>query len=308
MARHRRLLPVVAALLLSCASPPTPVLERPAIEGKEVLPLTTVAFSGHRYVVQADLGLAHPVPLMVHGNARVYLMLTHRAAEALTGHPIVKREDYGYSAKGKGAIDVPEIRLGGRRFTRLTDVPVFDFTEEGDTTVQGMLGTRFLLAERAAVDFPDSTLLLGVLRSGAPNTRLLQEGYRYVPMTVSPDYRVTIDVTFPSLGRAIPITPSTVANALTLHRPLFAGRVAMVKSPSPDRSPDRTSPAEFAADSVRFEVGGIPFATPATFEDLAEYSNVPEKSLKSYGMLGYDWMAAHAAILDYANRALYFKP
>jgi len=30
--------------------------------------------------------------------------------------------------------------------------------------------------------------------------------------------------------------------------------------------------------------------------------------LESFGMLGYDWMKEHEAILDYANRFLYFKP
>ena len=44
------------------------------------------------------------------------------------------------------------------------------------------------------------------------------------------------------------------------------------------------------------------------FEDLAEYAKVPEGELESDGMLGFDWMKRHRAILDYANRTLYFLP
>jgi hypothetical protein len=48
--------------------------------------------------------------------------------------------------------------------------------------------------------------------------------------------------------------------------------------------------------------------SPASFEDLAEYADVPEPELESFGMLGYDWMKQHEAVLDYTNRVLYFKP
>jgi hypothetical protein len=82
----------------------------------------------------------------------------------------------------------------------------------------------------------------------------------------------------------------------------------MRRSEAPDLSPSGTSPEEYVADSVAFEVAGVRFESPASFEDLAEYANVPEGELESYGMLGFDWMAAHRAILDYANRILYFKP
>ena len=46
----------------------------------------------------------------------------------------------------------------------------------------------------------------------------------------------------------------------------------------------------------------------ASFEDFAEYGKISESDLESYGMLGFDWMKQHQAVLDYANRRLYFKP
>lgn len=301
-------MPVALILLASCSPSPERDRGRAALEGEVIVPLSTVLFSGHRYVAHADLGLEKPVRLMVHGNARMFLSLTHAVAEKVHGSPVAKVEDYGYSSKGKGLIDVPVMRLGGMRFENLSEVPVFDFTKEGNDPVEGMLGVAFLTSARAAVDFSNDALILGVARSAAADKRLLGEGYRSVPMKITKRHRVTIDAYFPSIGRVIPITPSTVSTALTLHQPLFAGKVPMRKAGSPDRSPSGTRPDEFVSGSVPFEVAGARIESPAAFEDLAEYANVPEGDLESFGMLGFDWMAQHRAILDYENRTLYFRP
>jgi len=271
------------------------------------VPLRTVEFSGHRYVVRADVGLAETVPIMIHGNAAMFLMLTHRPGERLNGGPVRKTEDYGYSSKGRGTLRLARMRLGGRTYSPIPPVPVFDFTENGDTLVQGMVGVRFLVAARAAVDFSRDRLLLGVVRGG-PDRRLTGRGYRWARFSVGPGDRVTLPVRFPAIGRILLITPSTVSNALTLHRPLFAGRVPMSKTPSPDSSPNRTTPDQFVAEGVDFEIAGARMRSAASFEDFAEYANVPERDLDTFGMLGYDWMKEHKAILDYANRVLYFKP
>lgn len=280
-----------------------------SIDAEHVVPLTTVVFSGHRYVASADLGLPRPVPLMVHGNARVYLSLVHAVAERLLGGPVSKLEEYGYSPRGKGQIDVSSLRLGGALFEDIPAVPVFDFTDapdELDAPVRGMLGTRFLTSARAAVDFTSDSLLLGVARSDGPEGRLAP-GYRHVPIRVGVDGRVTIDARFPAIDRVVPITPSTVANALTLHAPLFAGNVAMTPS-ARDRSPSGTSPEVFKSERVEFEIAGTPCRAEASFEDLAEYGNVAADDLASYGMLGYDWMREHRAVIDYANLVLSFEP
>jgi hypothetical protein len=271
------------------------------------IPLTTVEFSGHRYVARVDVGVGEAVPLMIHGNSRMFLSLTHEIGAAVNGGPVRATERYGYSSKGRGSLRVQHIRLGGAVFSEIPPVPVFDFTENGDTTVQGMLGVPFLVKARAAVDFSRDLLLLGVVERAGPDTNLLRRGYRSIPIVVDSSQRVILDARFPALGRTLPITPSTVANALTLHRPLFAGKVPMTRAPSPDRSPSGTTPDEYVSDRIDFEIAGAPFHSPAKFEDFAEYGNVPERELQSFGMLGFDWMKEHGAILDYANRRLYFR-
>ncbi|HSQ60630.1 MAG TPA: hypothetical protein VLT84_09395 [Acidobacteriota bacterium] len=266
-------------------------------------------FSGHRYVVEADLGLGPGIPLMIHGNASVYLSLTHEIGERLIGGPVPKLEAYGYSARGRGRIEVPSFRLGDREFPSRRDVPVFDFTEERGAPVQGMIGVPFLVEARAAVDFSRDVLILGVAPAETPDPGLLARGYRCVPIQLGADGKTTIQVSFPALGRAIPITPSTVSSALSLHRPLFEGSISLRRDVTPaDRSPHGTTPEIAAADSIEYAIAGTAFRSSATFEDWAEYANVPEATLTSFGMLGFDWMKEHAAILDYGNLRLYFRP
>lgn len=277
------------------------------IVGEQIVPLITVVFSGHRYVANADFGLGSTVPLMIHGNARMFLALTHQVGEKLNGGPVKKVEDYGYSSKGKGILNVSVMHLGSKRLSKLSNVPVFDFTEEGNTLVLGMVGVPFLAAERAAVDFSRDVMILGVATSKRANKRLLDDGYRFTRIRINAQSRVTMGAYFPCLGRVIPITPSTVSTALTLHQPLFAGKVPMKKTAFPDRSPSRTSPDVFISDGVEFEVEGVRFQSPVSFEDFAEYADSPGAELDSFGMLGFDWMKEHKAKLDYANCFLYFK-
>lgn len=268
------------------------------------VPLETVSFSGNRYVARADLGLGRLVPLMVHGNARVFLSLTHAVAERVVGSPVEQRDAYGYTARGRGSIDVPALALGGRTFGPIADVPVFDFTDDPEAPVQGMLGTRFLLDAGAVVDFGADELRLG----GSPEASGVPDRVS-VPMRVADDGRIVIDVLFPALGRTLPIVPSTVADALTLHATPFVGHLRMGELPTPDRSPSGTSPARYeAVDPVEFEIGGSECRSAAVLEDLAEYAAVDQVELGASGMLGYDWMKARRAVVDYREMRLTFRP
>jgi hypothetical protein len=295
---------LLAILIGSCSTSASGSRVLPA---RRSVPLTTVEFSGKRYVVPTDIDLVTDVPLMIHGNSRMYLSVTHEVGERLNGGPVPKVQDYGYSSRGKGAVRVKRIRIGGEARSGVAEIPVFDFGEEGDTPVKGMLGVPFLLVAGAAVDFSGDRLLLGVKKQPVPDRNLLASGYQWVPFSVTRGGRATVEVRFPAIARTLPITPSTVSTALSLHLPLFAGRVPMVKA-SQDRSPGGTTLNEYRSDRIAFEIGGVTMSSPASLEDLAEYGEVSERDLESFGMLGFDWMKEHQAVLDYANRRLYFKP
>jgi hypothetical protein len=296
---------LLASLIPSCSVPSS---RDDALQAGNSIPLRIVEFSGHRYVISADVDSVKDVSLMVHGNSRMYLSLTHEVGEALSGGPVRKVEEYGYSSRGKGVIRVDGIRISGEAFRGTSDVPVFDFAEEGDPLVQGMVGVPFLIAANAAIDFTRDRLLLGVARQIQPDRTLLAGGYRSVPMTIGAGGRATVEARFPAIDRILPITPSTVSTALTLHLPLFEGAVPMTREPAPDRSPSGTTTDAHRTDRIEVEIAGVRMWSPASFEDFAEYGNVPERELESLGMLGFDWMKEHRAVLDYANRRLYFRP
>jgi len=117
--RIKNFIIIVFTIVFSCAGcfpdreaggDPASRLESPEASLVKLVP---VVFGGNRYVVEADFGLARKVPLMVHGNAGFYLMLTHEIAEQLNGgSPVAKIRDFGYSDKGMGRIDVEEFRIG----------------------------------------------------------------------------------------------------------------------------------------------------------------------------------------------------
>ncbi|HET9252003.1 MAG TPA: hypothetical protein VFP58_07805 [Candidatus Eisenbacteria bacterium] len=279
-----------------------------ALPANRTVPLETVVFSGNRYVIRVDFDGVAKVPLMVHGNSRMYLSLTHHTAERLQGGPVAKVEEYGYSSRGKGSIHVKSARIGEQTFSKVPEVPVFDFTDDGESPVQGMVGIPFLLDARAAVDFTRDELLLGVAAQREPDRRLLRSGYRWAPISILAGGRTAVEARFPAIDRVLPITPSTVSAALTLHLPPFEGKIDMVRSAAPDRSPSGTTPDEFHAEGVELEIAGVPMRSAASFEDLAEYGKIAERDLESYGMLGFDWMKEHRAVIDYANRRLYFIP
>jgi hypothetical protein len=220
------------------------------LEAAHSIPLETVEFEGRRYIVRAELGLEEPVPLMVHGNARVSLMLTHAVARRLTGGPVPAVESYGYSERGRASIPAPVLRLGAEpplvSFDDLPDAAVFDFTDDPDVRVGGMLGLELLRRARTAVDFASDRLLVGVGESSPGLPELLRLGYLQLPVSVAADARLTVDAWFPSIKALLPITPSTVANALTLHRQRFEGRLEMRLIDRPDRSPIGTTPDRFA--------------------------------------------------------------
>jgi len=308
-ATRRCAVALAVASLVACFGTSGSAAPDDGIHGAVTIPLTKIVFSGNRYVAEADLGLGKPVPLMIHGNAGMFLMVTHEIGEQVTGGPVPKLEDYGYSAKGKGRIRVPRLRFGERRLSDLRDVPVFDYLADGGGPAQGMIGVPFLTGERAAIDFSRDVMVLGVKRSSSPDRKILKSGYHFVAFKLDAKGKATIPVFFPALGRTLSITPSTVSNALTLHRPPFAGAVPMTRdTKDSDHSPSGTHPELFHADLVAFEIAGVKLGSPASFEDFAEYANTPESELSSFGLLGFDWMKEHAAIIDYANRFLYFRP
>lgn len=288
------------------------IRETPAEENRTatIIKLRPIVFGGNRYVADADFGLENKVPLMVHGNASMYLMITHDIAEQLNnGKPIEKIRDYGYSDKGMGRINVPKFRVGDRIFTNVENVPVFDWPEEEGKAAQGMLGILFLKKENVRIDFVKETMEIGVEINEQPDKSLLEQGYSCTKLFVEKGEGY-MNVWFDDLKKEIPITVGTVSDEYSLDLITFNGIEAEI-SDSESRSPSGTTPKVYANRvPIKFKIADKSFEIPCKKAELysfAEYENVKQSELFPFGILGRDWMKENNAIIDYANNFLYFK-
>ena len=273
--------------------------------------LSLIVFAGNRYVVMADFGLEHEVPLMVHGNASLYLMLTHEIAAKLNaGNPIEKIRDYGYSDEGLGRMNVEKFQIGDRLFTHAQNVPVFDWPAEEGKAAQGMLGIDFLKQEKVRIDFVREQMEIGAPVHAGPDQTLLAQGYSYTEFFVENGVSY-MNVYFDALEKELPITVGTVSDSYSLDAMTFQEKIKLEMTDSKDHSPSGTTPQMYLnAAPVKFSIADQPFEIPRRQADLysfAEYKNVKQAELFPFGIFGRDWMKENHAIIDYANNILYFK-
>jgi|WetSurMetagenome_2_1015567.scaffolds.fasta_scaffold96328_2 hypothetical protein len=273
--------------------------------------LTPVVFGGNRYVVEADFGLENKVPLMVHGNARLYLMITHDIAEQLNdGNPIEKIRDYGYSDKGMGRINVEKFQVGDRTFTNTENVSVFDWPKEEGKAAQGMLGIYFLKKENVRIDFVNEQLEIGVELNEMPDKKLLDQGYSYTRISVE-NGEGYMNVYFDAFNKEIPITVGTVSDEYSLDLVTFQNGIELEITDSKGHSPSGTTPEIYTNTApIKYRIANQSFEIPSKKTELysfAEYENVKQSELFPFGIFGRDWMKENNAIIDYANNILYFK-
>jgi hypothetical protein len=276
-----------------------------------IVKMKQIVFAGNRYVVEADFGLAKKVPLMVHGNTSMYLMLTHDIAEKLNyGKPIEKTRDYGYSEKGSGRINVKKFQIGGKTFHNIMDVSVFDWPEDVGKAAQGMIGVTFFKNEKVKIDFLNEQMEIGVSYTGKPDKSLLDKGYIATKIFIEND-EAYINVFFEALNKEIPITIGTVADELSLDYVTFKDAIKIKKVDGKVHSPDDTSPEIYAnVTPIKYKISNQSFKIPhqkSSIYSFAQYEDISQLELPAYGIFGRDWMKENNAIIDYANQILYFK-
>ena len=223
-------------------------LSTPEKEPKNVtiVKLSPIVFAGNRYVVKANFGLKKSVPLMIHGNARFYLMITRDIAEQLNnGKPIKKISDYGYSDKGKGSITVEKFQVGDKTFT-------------------------------------NEQMEIGVAVNDQPDKNLLAQGYSYTKFFVE-NGEGYMNVYFDSLKNEVPITVGTVADAYSLDLVTFQNGIELEATDSKDHSPGGTTPKIFLnAAPIKYKIADQSFEIPRKKADLhsfAEYEKVKQSEL-----------------------------
>jgi hypothetical protein len=276
-----------------------------------VVKLLPIVFEGNRYVVEADFGLEKKVPLMVHGNASLYLMITHDIAEQLNnGNRIEKIRDYGYSDKGMGRINVEKFQIGDKTFSNVKNVSVFDWPAEVGKAAQGMLGIYFLKQEKVRIDFIREQMEIGVELNEQPDESLLKQGYSYTKLFVEKGEGY-MNVYFDALNKEIPVTVGTVSDEYSLDLVTFQNGIEIEATGSNNHSPSGTNPPVYNnVAPIRYKIANQSFEIPNKKADLynfAEYENVKQSELFPFGIFGRDWMKENNAVIDYANNILYFK-
>lgn len=276
------------------------------------VPLHQIVNDGNRYVVHVDFERAHKVPIMVHSNSNSYLILNHPVAEKINlGVPLTKVQDYGYSDKGLGLLDIKYFKIGNTIINYTEKLPVFD-QGENNFLSQGMFGVPFLKENRAVVNFSKNTLTLFYPKDSLPNKGLLKQGYQYTKIYFSDQNKGYIMVYFDFLEKEIPIVSSTVSDEYTFDSDFFGQYFKLKGSETVDKSPNHTITPLFNIDRpFTYKINGKKFEYTAinksNFRSFATYADVPISAIKEHGLLGFDWMKKHSAIMDYSNSFLYFK-
>ncbi|MDX8338560.1 hypothetical protein SLH46_05165 [Draconibacterium sp. IB214405] len=301
----------LTVMLLGCGTKQNSKEKQAEETALEAVPMRQIVFEGNRYVVDADFGLEKTVPMMVHGNASFYMMLTHDVAEQLNnGDTIPKIDDYGYSERGRGKINVAAFSVGKNVFEGVENVLVFDWPEDVGKAAQGMLGVNWLQKEKVKINFVNEELEIGVPVNKDPDAALIEKGYNYTRFEIS-DSEVFMQVYFEALQREIPITIGTVASDYSLDVVTFKNDIVLNATHIRDHSPDNTTPDVYKnSDPIVYSISGVNFEIPANqaeFSDFAEYGNTTHEALPSFGIFGRDWMVRNQAVIDYANLILYFK-
>jgi hypothetical protein len=278
---------------------------------ENVVKLSPVVFGGNRYVIEADFGLEEKVPLMVHGNANLYLMITHDIAEKLNeGNPVEKTRDYGYSEKGMGRVDVEKFQIGNKTFSNVKNVPVFDWPETEGKAAQGMIGINFLEIENVKVDFVNEQMVIGTGLTEEPDQSLINQGYAFTRFFIK-NGEGYMNVYFNAFKKEIPITVGTVSDSYSLDVVTFKDAIEIEETDSEGHSPDGTTPQIFTnAVPIKYRIADQSFEIPCRKAELysfAEYENISQSQLFPFGIFGRDWMKENNAVIDYANKILYFK-
>jgi hypothetical protein len=311
--KHSSIALVSAITLLFCSCVQNNKKSTHEVDQKNgtIIKLSPVVFGGNRYVVEADFGLDKKVPLMVHGNASLYLMLTHDIAEKLNnGKPIEKIRDYGYSKKGRGKINIEKFMIGDKTFSNTENVPVFDWPEEEGKAAQGMIGIQFLKNENVRIDFVNEQMKIGIEVTEQPDKNLIDQGYAFTNFFIE-NNEAYMNVYFDALKKEIPITIGTVSDDYSFDVETFKSGIEIEKTELKGHSPNSTTPQVYTnLTPIIYRIANQSFEIPIRKVELysfAEYENVSQSQLFPFGIFGRDWMKKNNAIIDYANKILYFK-
>ena len=280
----------------------------------DFIPIQFRQDSGTRPFVPASIN-GKTFLLMVHANAKLYVMTTHENAANAGLAGLGKSSDYGISSDGHvsslGRTDtvLPLLQVGATK-TRNVVLSVFEIPQTPQT--DGMLGIEWLREQRAIVDFDAYRVGIPVtaIASQAEDAILLANGYIAHHM----DWDSSVHGFYVHCrvdGKPARMGISTVAE--TVIDSVFARQAGLELGALIDQN---GGPKGALVNSYLFKrqvpilVDGQTTARsqPRSW-DLSAYSSEPRPiGPHDDGYLGAEFMLANQAVIDFGTSTLFLAP
>ncbi|PPU93863.1 hypothetical protein [Xanthomonas albilineans] len=287
----------------------------PAADKSATVPFVYRKLGGAtRPVINVQLN-GHPYQMMVHSNASFYMQLVHRVAKEVGVGDLQHRGTYGIQEPGK----LSPLGLDGGRLNLLTmgkanavNVPVSVFETPEPKNGVGMLGIKWIAANRVVLDYPGKRVLVSpeAMQTSTLRASLLTKGYVAVPMQFDKEQeRYTVRAALGSVERSM--TVSTVGEVDI--DPEFASQAGVEKSEESKLMSGPKGAQNYAYLTkhpvvVRIGDWSSKPTQDAWIEDQYAYMSQPRPTGEALGgMLGADFLVNAGAVIDFGNKTLYLR-
>ncbi|NYE59683.1 hypothetical protein FHW58_000835 [Duganella sp. 1224] len=284
--------------------------------GITYIPLQFRTISGVRPFIDVEMG-GKKFLMKVHSGAELTMMTIHAHAQAAGVTGMKHVGSYGISKPGEvsqlgmDAGVLPEMTVAGKT---LRNLPISVFEIPQDPPVDGMLGSKWLKALRAIVDYDK-------LRFGLPATpednvledqKLLGEGYiahRFTFNDANGSYQIDGEID----GVKTPMTLVTVAeNVVDIELAREAGIPLGPVFDTYAGPGGAVGDAYLAKRMVRLVVDGQTVVSdrPQIYDTYA-YHGEPRKAARDNAhsvRLGADFLLANQAVIDFGTNTLFLRP
>ena len=282
------------------------------------VPLQFRVVSGLRPFVPVKLN-GVPFLFMVNADAIYYAMTIHaNAAKANIGPLLLKKGKYGITTPGKvsplgratGTLKTLQV---GSDVTKGTPIEVFEVPQTPE--MDGMLGVRWLQAQKALVDFARKRLDVPQTANDAVRERakLLAQGYSAHPMRWI-DSRRCYTVGAAVNGVPALLNVSTAANMRLDSQLAEQAHIAVGPIVTTYGGPTGTTgDVRDSTQPITLKIDGVPVVAEksAYIFDMYAYDAVPRPLASSGnlvgGTIGCNFMLNNHAVIDFGTGTLYLK-
>jgi hypothetical protein len=279
------------------------------------VPIQIMASAGDRPFISTSVN-GKPVMFQLHSSAALYMQISHKLADTAK---VANRHHVGsygivkigqVSSLGLDTAFVDELTIGGHVFNHVP-ASIFETPSPYD---QGMLGLRWLAANRAIINYQKKIVVLNATNGGkAIHDQLLQENYIAIPMkrnnAAAGRYYVSVkvnDIVEPMIVSTVShnIFDIDFAKRSSVEYKAAGGENYGGPTGTEGKVYVNTKPIAIQIGDASFELPVVHFLDTYAYEGISRPKNPSDIT---GGMLGCDFLLAHGAVVDFGNGILYLK-